>query len=168
MAHQIDLSSIVAFFVKIFLTNMTSIMDRPIRVVALCVLQRGNSILVFEGFDSIKGTPFYRPLGGGVEPGETSKQACIREIREEIGTEVTDLKLLGTLENIFTLEGEFRHEVVFVYQGRFADGAAYAREEFTVTEDNGEVLKAKWRALSFFNDYHRLVPEQLKLLLNDE
>jgi 8-oxo-dGTP pyrophosphatase MutT (NUDIX family) len=143
-------------------------MSKRIRTIALCVLQRRDSILVFEAFDSVKGSPFYRPLGGGIEPGETSQQAVTRELREEINAGVTDLKLLGTLENIFTLEGEPRHEIVFVYQGRFADETAYAREEFVVTEDNGEVLRATWRPLSFFNEYHRLVPERLKELLSNE
>jgi ADP-ribose pyrophosphatase YjhB (NUDIX family) len=140
-------------------------MDKPIRVVALCVLRRADSILVFEGFDSHKGTPFYRPLGGGVERGETSREACIREITEEIGLEVTDLRILEVVENIFTLEGELGHEVVFVYEARFTDAQAYAREEFLVREDNGDVLQARWRPLSYFNDYHRLVPERLKYML---
>ena len=142
-------------------------MSKPIRVVALCVLRRGNSILVFEAFDSVKGTPFYRPLGGGVERGETTKQAIIREIREEIDADVTDLELLGTLENIFTLEGELGHEIVFVYQGRFADETAYLQEEFTIREDNDEVLLARWRPLSSFTDYHRLVPDRLMDLLSE-
>jgi ADP-ribose pyrophosphatase YjhB (NUDIX family) len=86
-------------------------MTKDIRVVVLCVFRRFDSILVFEGFDSVKGTPCYRPLGGGVERGETTKQAIIREIREEIDADVTDLKLLGTQENIFTLEGELRLHV---------------------------------------------------------
>jgi ADP-ribose pyrophosphatase YjhB (NUDIX family) len=140
----------------------------PIRVVALCVIRRDDSILVFEGFDSVKGTPFYRPLGGGIERGETSQKACMRELKEEIDTEVTDLKLLGVLENIFTLEGKPGHEIVFVYEGRFSDQTVYGREEFVVREDNGEVLKASWRPLSFFNDYHRLVPERLQSLLSGE
>ena len=123
-------------------------MNKGIRVVALCLLQRGDSILVFEGFDSVKGTPFYRPLGGGVERGETTQEAVIREIREEIDSHVTDLKHRGTLESIFTLEGELGHELVFVYQGRFTDQEAYTREEFLVLEDNGEVLVARWRPIS--------------------
>ena len=143
-------------------------MSKPIRVIALCVLRREDSILVFEAFDSVRGTPFYRPLGGGVERGETSKQAVIREIHEEIDAEITDLELLGTLESIFRFQGELGHEIVFVYQGRFADESAYLREEFTVREDNGEVLLARWRPLSSFTDYHRLVPERLMELLSDE
>lgn len=139
-------------------------MTNPIRVVALCVLERGGSILVFEAFDSVKGTPFYRPLGGGVERGETSVEAVVREMREEIAADVTDLELLDVLENIFTLEGELGHEVVFLYRGRFADEAMYLNEEFVVREAN-ETLLARWRPLSFFDDHHRLVPERLRELL---
>lgn len=137
-----------------------------VRVIAICVVRREDSILVFEGFDSTAGVPFYRPLGGGVEKGETSIAAIHRELREEIGLEIVDLKLLGTVENIFTLEGQPGHEIVFVYEARFADTSAYEREEFTVTEDNGETFPGRWRPLSFFDGYHRLVPEQLMELLD--
>jgi len=141
-------------------------MSKPIRVVSICVIRRDDSILVLEAFDSVRGMPFYRPLGGGVERGETSKQAVIREIREEIGAEITDLRLLGTLESIFTIEGQLGHEVVFVYEGRFVDANAYLQQEFTVREDNGDVFFAQWRPISFFTDYRRLVPERLMELLS--
>ena len=138
-----------------------------IRVIAICVFRVDDRILVFEAFDSVKGTPFYRPLGGGVEPGETTLETVRREINEEVGLEVTDLRLLGTLENLFTCEGRPGHEIVFVYDGRFADESAYQRSVLTVTEDNGETLTARWRALDSFDEYHRLVPEALLPLLGD-
>jgi 8-oxo-dGTP pyrophosphatase MutT (NUDIX family) len=59
-----------------------------IRVIAICVIRSEKGILVFEGFDSVKGAFYYRPLGG-VEPGETSAAAVKREILEEIGQELT-------------------------------------------------------------------------------
>jgi len=135
-----------------------------IRVIAICVFQHGDKILVFEHFDKSRGTPFYRPLGGGLEFGETTEQALKREIKEEIDQEITDLKLLTVLENIFTLEGETGHEIVYVYDAHFTDKAAYQREVFTVHEET-ETLKATWRSLDSFNDYHRLVPEALVTLL---
>ena len=55
-----------------------------IRVIAICIFRRNNRILVFEGFDAVKSSPYYRPLGGGIELGETSEAALIREIGEEI------------------------------------------------------------------------------------
>ncbi|HLF70446.1 MAG TPA: NUDIX domain-containing protein [Actinomycetota bacterium] len=135
-------------------------------MIALFVIRRDDSILVFEAFDSAMGSPFYRPLGGGVKRGETSEAAIVREIREELSLEIMDLHLLGTLENIFTYEGELGHEAVFVYEGRFADTASYAVEEFTVTEDDGSALSARWIPLQFFDDYHRLVPRGLKELID--
>lgn len=135
-----------------------------IRVIAICIIRRGDKILVCEYFDQGRNTPFYRPLGGAVEFGETTQQTIKREIREEIDQETADLKLLTVLENIFTLEGKTGHEIVYVYEGHFADEAAYQRESFEVHEE-GEILTASWRPLSFFNDYHRLVPEALVSLL---
>jgi len=141
--------------------------DSSIRVIAVCVIKRDGAILVFEGFDTVKGSAYYRPLGGGVEPGETTQQAVLREIREEIDQDIVGLRALGTIENIFTLEGNPGHEIVFVFEGRFANEAAYEAEEFTVREGNGITLQARWRPMSFFNDHHRLVPEELAQLLQD-
>jgi ADP-ribose pyrophosphatase YjhB (NUDIX family) len=135
-----------------------------IRVIAICVFRHGDKILVFEHYDKSKSTPFYRPLGGGVEFGETTGQTLKREIKEEIGQEITDLKLLTVLENIFTLEGETGHEIVYVYDARFTDPSVYKRYSLDVHEET-ETLKASWRSLDFFNDYHRLVPPELAPLL---
>lgn len=141
-------------------------MHKPpfIRVIAICTFQRDNRILVFEAFDPVKGTPFYRPLGGGVEPGETSEAALAREIREEIGQEITDLRLLGVLESLFTVGERAGHEIVFVYDGRFCDEGVYDQPALTVHEATGEV-RAVWRELAAFDDYHRLVPEKLLTLV---
>jgi 8-oxo-dGTP pyrophosphatase MutT (NUDIX family) len=136
-----------------------------IRVIAICVFRHGDKILVYEQFDKSKGTPYYRPLGGGVEFGETTEEALKREIKEEIGEEITDLKLLTVLESLFSVDGKPGHEIVYVYDGRFTDKAAYERDSFTVTEDT-ETVQASWRRMGFFNDYHRLVPEALIPLLN--
>ncbi len=110
---------------------------------------------------------FYRPLGGGVEPGETTEKTIKREIREELSLEMTDLNLLGVVENIFTCEGEQGHEIVFVYDGRFVDKTVYDLPGLKVHEDNGEVLRAEWRSLDSFDENHRLVPEKIEKLLQE-
>ena len=58
---------------------------QKIRVIAVSVFQNAGRILVFKGHDPVKGETFYRPLGGAIEFGETSQQALVREIREELG-----------------------------------------------------------------------------------
>lgn len=81
----------------------------------ICLFRNGDRILAAEGFDSVKQIQFYRPLGGGVEFGEHSRDALAREIKEELNAEIEDAQLLGVIENIFTHEGRQGHEVVFVY-----------------------------------------------------
>jgi 8-oxo-dGTP pyrophosphatase MutT (NUDIX family) len=150
-----------------FSFSMTTPTTKPrgIRVIAVCVFRREESILVFDGYDSVKETYYYRPLGGGVEPGETTREAVAREIAEELGLQIDALKLLGVLENIFVLDGQPKHEIVFVYDGRFVDESVYARDELHGWEANGEPLRATWRRLDSFEEKHRLVPEGLWELL---
>ena len=93
-----------------------------IRPIALVVFRRDDgAILVAPGFDRVKEQRFYRPLGGEIEFGELAEDAARREIREELGAEIDDLRLLGVFENIFTFLGHSGHELVWVYEGAFAD-----------------------------------------------
>jgi ADP-ribose pyrophosphatase YjhB (NUDIX family) len=137
-----------------------------IRVIVVCVIRFRNSVLVLEGYDTMVGRPFYRPPGGEVEFGETTEEAIKREIREELSLGITNLELLGVLENIFNYEGEKGHEIVYVYEGKFTDVSAYERNRFELLEDSGEVWSVRWHKLDSFDDYHRLVPEGLMGLLN--
>jgi 8-oxo-dGTP pyrophosphatase MutT (NUDIX family) len=89
-----------------------------IRALAVCVVRRGEEILVFEGHDPVKGETFYRALGGGIEFGETGAKAAARELEEELGTRPRDLRYLATLENIFVFDGEPGHEIVQATKGR--------------------------------------------------
>lgn len=89
---------------------------------------------------------FHRPLGGSIELGERSREAVIREIGEELGATLVDPELLGVLENIFTIEGELGHEVVFVYVGRLAepDVVPPAGRSFVDTDEHGAPGDEGW------------------------
>ena len=139
-----------------------------IRPLAICVFLREGSILVFEGYDPVKRQVFYRPLGGGIEFGEHSRDAVVREIREELGREITNLRSLGILENIFTYNGQTGHEIVVVYDGAFVDRSIYEQAQLTAWEDNGESFTAMWKPLQgFMSGQAPLYPDGLlNLLLN--
>jgi len=78
---------------------------------------------------------FQRPLGGHVEFGEYALDTVRREFREEIGQELTDVRLLGVLENIFGWRGGTEHEVVFIFAAAFASAAAYEIEEQRIRDN---------------------------------
>lgn len=119
------------------------------RTIAIAVFRdERDRILVGEGRDAAKGEVYHRPLGGGIELGERGAEALAREIREEIGAEICDVRALGVLENIFTLEGRPRHEIVLVYEARFVDAALYARDRVAVREEGWAA--ATWKPLADF------------------
>ena len=124
---------------------------RRIRPLALCVFRREDMIFVSRGYDSHKHETFYRPIGGRIEFGERGRETVAREVSEEINAAVTDLVYLGTLENIFTYEGEPHHEILMIYDGRFS-GPAMNRDDITVTgTDDGDILyQGSWKRLDFF------------------
>jgi 8-oxo-dGTP pyrophosphatase MutT (NUDIX family) len=130
----------------------------PIRVIAICVIRKADRWLVVDGNDPATRRRFCRPLGGGIHTGERSQAAVVRELREEIGMEVSYLCFRGVLENLFDLDGRTHHEIMFVYEGRFVNDLAYEREEFLVHADSGETLRARWRPLSDFTPETPLVP----------
>ena len=129
---------------------MTFLPPQQIRPIAICVIRRGDSIFVFEAHDTVKNQTFYRPLGGAIEFGELGAVAIAREIHEELGAVLTNLKYLGALENLFVLEGVPGHEIVLVYEANFADDSLYQIEETTGVEDIGAQFRALWKPLSAF------------------
>lgn len=88
---------------------------------------------------------FHRLIGGSVELGETHLDAVQREVREELSATVQDLRYLGIVENIFRMDGEIGHEIVFVYAGHLDPEPAAT--DATLTESDGSVVPVVWRPL---------------------
>lgn len=128
----------------------TILKKNRIRVLSLGIFRRGDSIFVAEGYDPTKAETFYRPLGGGVEFGEQAADALVREMREETGLEVANLRYAGMCENIFTYLGQPGHEIVLLYEADFADPAVYENDEMICQEDDGLPFRAVWKPISEF------------------
>ncbi len=124
---------------------------RRIRSLALCVFRREDKIFLAEGYDAHEDQVFYRPIGGRIEFGERGQEAVRREVLEEIQAAVSDVTYLGLLENIFCYEGQPGHEIVLIYDGRFAD-ARLNRDELVLRGiHQGDILyHATWKKLDFF------------------
>jgi ADP-ribose pyrophosphatase YjhB (NUDIX family) len=120
-----------------------------IKVKVMCAFLHDEKILVKEVVEPHTGEIFYRPAGGSVEFGEHSTEAIVREIREELGAEITLLEFLGVLEGVFEYDGKKRHQIVFAYDAKFTEPKFYNMPEVLLNE-NGKMCKAVWKPLTFF------------------
>lgn len=138
-----------------------------IRTVSLCVIRRRDEFLLEETFDQVTNKTYYRPVGGTVEIGENSKHTVIREVKEEINADITDPKLLGVIENIFTYQDQIGHEIDFIYEAELMDSKLYNNEKIKGIEGTTP-YNAVWKPLKFFNNNNvKLVPEGLSTLLDE-
>ena len=67
--------------------------------------------------------------GGRMQFGETSEEAVKREIFEETGEQITDVKLIAVIENFFHYNQPF-HELLFVYRGSLPIKVSYSGIDF--------------------------------------
>jgi hypothetical protein len=58
---------------------------------------------------------------------------------------LTDVRLLGVLENIFPWRDGTEHEVVFIFAAAFADEAAYEIEDQLIRDDTEPKDRVIWR-----------------------
>ncbi|QIZ73651.1 NUDIX hydrolase [Oxynema aestuarii] len=129
-----------------------------IRVLALGIIRDRDRLFVAEGYDE-NDQPFYRVLGGGIDFGETSRDALIREFQEEIQAELTNIRYITCLESIFFHKGKPGHEIIQLYQCDFADPQFYDAEPMMFSEGERQ-KRALWVEISRFESGElRIVPE---------
>jgi 8-oxo-dGTP pyrophosphatase MutT (NUDIX family) len=138
-------------------------MERP-RANTLGIIHRNGRILVEElsGKHSKGEGIFYRPLGGTIELGETSKEALKREFIEEIGADIHIVGYIACLENIYHINGVTKHELTQLYDAELVNESLYEKEIIPVME-NGRKSKAKWMpVISFVEKREILFPAGLE------
>lgn len=101
-----------------------------IRPVAIGVPFSGGAILaaaVTEDDGTRKG---WRPLGGGIEFGETAEAAVLREFHEELQARARVLRRIGIIENLFEHHDAQGHEIVFAFELALEDAGIAKKESF--------------------------------------
>jgi len=63
--------------------------------------------------------------------------------------DITDLRYVGVLENIFTFDGKPGHEIVLVYETSFVDPGLYSAESVRCQDDDGHFV-AVWKSVADF------------------
>lgn len=127
----------------------------------LCFVTSGDEVLLLKGAATKKIWPGkYNGLGGHVERGESVHAAAEREIREEVGLTVSDLRLRG----IITIEtGESVGIGLFVFTA-----TAHSREVVSSTEGTLEWIPFhKIATLDLVEDLPILLPRALTMKPDD-
>ncbi|WP_312115130.1 NUDIX hydrolase [Brevibacillus reuszeri] len=142
--------------------------NRKYRATSLCIIWKEDSILL-EQFPEENDVIIFRPIGGTIEHGEDSKSAVIREVKEEINQDITKVKLLGIIENIFSYQAEIGHEFDFIYEAKLLSNECYEHETIEGFEGDNK-FTAVWKRLTDFkeNPTIKLVPDGLFEMLTSQ
>jgi NAD+ diphosphatase len=94
----------------------------------IMLIQRGDELLLARNRAFAEG--FFSVLAGFVEPGESLEEAVAREVREEVGLEVTDIRYFGSQP------WPFPHSLMIGFTAQYAGG------EIRLQAD--EIVEAQW------------------------
>ncbi len=88
----------------------------------------------------------HRPCGGGIEFGETSREALHREFAEEFDTVIDVGPRLAVWENLFTFNDAPGHEWIVVHEASFRDERFLDDARWPVADAPTDV--GVWRSLA--------------------
>lgn len=100
----------------------------PVSPCVIMLVTRGNQCLLAHAAKFAPGR--YSTLAGFIEPGETAEQAVAREVREEVGIEVTNIRYFKSQS------WPFPHSLMLGFFADYAGGA--------LCPDGDEILAADW------------------------
>jgi len=94
----------------------------------MALVTRGKEVLLARATRFTTG--MYSALAGFVEPGETIEDCVVREVREEVGVEVTNLRYFASQS------WSFPHSLMIAYTAEYAGG--------DIRLDDEEIADARW------------------------
>lgn len=106
---------------------------RPTTVGVRCIVTYGNQILLIKHTYS---SHLLTTVGGGIKRGENLEQAVIREVKEEVGLSLQNLKKVGVLFH----EKEFKKDTIHVFSA--------SAKGIELRIDPNEISEASWFDMS--------------------
>lgn len=124
---------------------------QQVRTRAVAILRRNghrDEILVTGGHNASRNEDYFRPLAAEVAAGEHAGDTLRRVIRSKTGSDISGLKLLGSLEVTHHGIAGSVNEVTFIYAAILVDGALHTLDELLLS--TGAI--ASWQPLEAFRD----------------
>jgi len=109
----------------------------------IVLVRKGDEALLAHG--ARFPMPFYSTLAGFVEPGESLEETLVREVKEEVGIDVTDIRYFGSQS------WPFPNSLMLGFFARWAGGE--------IVVDKTEIVDAKW----FRADELPMVPPSMSI-----
>lgn len=104
------------------------------------VISDGERVLLHRRKDDI----YWALVGGRVQMLESSDCAIKREIKEELGEDISIVKLLWTVENFFRYEDKHFHEISTIYLVDLGKESWILNQRNSFNGIEGERLIYKW------------------------
>jgi DivIVA domain-containing protein len=134
-----------------------------VRAVTVALLAERGRMLVTELPDPTTGRTAYRPPGGEIAFGERGHEAVRRNLRDEFGIQLTEVRPMATLESIHRFAGREAHELVLVYEVATADPQVWSQPRLRSRRGD---LTAIWAPVDMFRrNEAQLLPDGLLPLL---
>lgn len=138
-----------------------------VRVRSCALIINKGRILLLKQQVPTRIEPIWIPPGGGVELGESSKQAVIREVFEETHLEITPKNLLYIHEFI---EPPY-HAVELYYLSKINSGALQKGIDPELDSENQQILKCEFVKVSQLKKifiYPEFLMDEIPKLINQE
>jgi ADP-ribose pyrophosphatase YjhB (NUDIX family) len=141
-------------------------MNTNIRFITFAIFVRDKKILLYKVQDDFTKEFFLRPIGGGIEFYEHSNDALKRELKEEIGFNITNISELCILENLLIINNEKTHNIYKGYLADFEDVEVYNKKNIKVKDTKNREFIAKWFNIQeVLNSEFTLLPIGLKEII---
>jgi 8-oxo-dGTP diphosphatase len=95
------------------------------------IITQGDKVLLIQR-KGPHGTGTWSTPGGHLEFGEEPRECAIRETREEVGLELSDMRLIGITNDIFPASG--RHYITLWMEASGFHGEPYIAADQEVTD----------------------------------
>lgn len=102
--------------------------------------------------------------GGGVKFLESSEEAIIREIKEEVNLDIKVEEFVTTIESIFEKDGIKFHEIYFIYKGSFINDIDTNK---IIKNIEGKPIKYGFVDLDKIDDYY-ILPVIIKDIIKNK